>query len=245
MTRPPEVAEGVYRLGTMWINFYLVAEDEQFTLIDAGYPGYWKCLVDGVEALGARLGAIEAVIVTHHHADHVGVAERLRSTASASVFAGERDAWIVTGRYPSHPNPGFYRQCSWRPGGIRFLAHSAAAGGGRYRPVTRVETVAQEASLDLPGHPRVIPTPGHTAGHLSIALDDRGVLLTGDALANFDYVSGRRGIGLHRLNDDREMALASLGRLDGVHAQTVLVAHGDPWTEGLDRALEITRATEA
>jgi hypothetical protein len=38
--RPPEVAEGVYKLGTKWLNFYLVEEDGKFTLIDAGYPGY-------------------------------------------------------------------------------------------------------------------------------------------------------------------------------------------------------------
>jgi hypothetical protein len=34
---PREVAEGVYRLGTKWLNFYLVEEDGEFTLIDAGY----------------------------------------------------------------------------------------------------------------------------------------------------------------------------------------------------------------
>src|SRR5215218_6044745 len=242
--RPPEVADGVYRLGTRWINFYLVAEDGEFTLIDAGYPGYWKYLVGAVEALGTGLEAIRAVIVTHHHADHAGTAERLRSTAGTRVLVGEGDAWIVLGRYPSHASPGFYRQCSWRPSGIRFLAHSAAAGGARYRPVQGVETVAGGQALDLPGHPRAIRTPGHTAGHLSVALEDRGVLLTGDALANFDYVSGKQRLGLHRLNDDREVALGSLSRLDGVGADIVLFAHGEPWTDGLARALQIVRERE-
>jgi len=243
--RPPEVAESVYRLGTKWINFYLVAEDGDFTLIDAGYPGYWKYLVDAVDGLGACLEAIQAVIVTHHHADHAGTAERLRLTAGAPVLVGEGDAWIVAGRYRSHASPGFYRQCSWRPSGIRFLAHSAAAGGAKYRPVESVDTVAEDLALELPGHPRIIRTPGHTAGHLSIALEDRGVLLSGDALASFDYVSGRRGLGLHRLNDDREIALASLSRLDPIAAGVVLFAHGDPWTGGLNRALQIVREREA
>jgi glyoxylase-like metal-dependent hydrolase (beta-lactamase superfamily II) len=243
--RPPEVAEGVYRLGTGWISFYLLAADGEFTLVDAGYPGYWRYLAGAVESLGASLEAIRAVIVTHHHADHAGTAERLRSTAGARVLAGAGDAWIIAGRYPSHASPGFYRQCARHASGLRFLAHSAAAGGARYRPVGEIETVAEDRTLALPGRPRLIRTPGHTAGHLSVALEDRGVLLTGDALANLDYVSGNPGLGLHRLNDDRELALGSLIRLDGVGADILLFAHGEPWTDGLARALQIVREREA
>jgi glyoxylase-like metal-dependent hydrolase (beta-lactamase superfamily II) len=239
--RPPEIAEGVYRLGTRWINFYLVAEQGEFTLIDAGYPGYWKYLSAAIHAFGARPEAVRAVIVTHHHADHAGTAERLRSTAGSRVLVGEGDAWIVAGKYPSHASPGFYRQSSFRTSGIRFLAHSALAGGAKYRPVLSLEALKQDQTLDLPGRPRVIHTPGHTAGHYSVALPERGVLLAGDALATFDYVIGTRGIALHRLNDDRKIALASLDRLDAVDAEFVLPAHGEPWTGGSSRALEIAR----
>jgi glyoxylase-like metal-dependent hydrolase (beta-lactamase superfamily II) len=175
--RPPEVAKGVYRLGTSWINSYLVEEDAEFTLIDAGYPGYWKHLAAAIDVLGARLEAIRAVIVTHHHADHAGTAERLRSTAGARVLVGEGDAWIVAGKCPSHANPGFYRQSAVRRSGIRFLAHSALAGGAKYRPVRSLETLTKDQTLDLPGRPRVIHTPGHTAGHYSVALPERAVLL--------------------------------------------------------------------
>jgi glyoxylase-like metal-dependent hydrolase (beta-lactamase superfamily II) len=240
---PRELAEGVYRLGTKWLNFYLVEEDGEFTLIDAGYAGYWRHLTDAVEALGTSLEAIREVILTHHHVDHVGIAQRLRSTVGARVLVGEGDRWIVAGKYPSHANPGFYRQASWRPSGIRFIAHSAAAGGGKYRPVEDVEALNEEQTLDLSGRLRVVSTPGHTGGHHSLALEDRGVLFSGDALASFDYVSGTRGIGLHRLNDDRETALASLARLDPIDANVVLFGHGAPWTDGLPRAFEIARGT--
>ncbi|HEY3191951.1 MAG TPA: MBL fold metallo-hydrolase [Solirubrobacterales bacterium] len=238
---PPEVADRVYRLGTRWINFHLVEDEGEFTLVDAGYPGYWKHLDGAIEALGTTLGSIRAVIVTHHHADHAGTAERLRSSAGARVFVGEADAWIVAGKYPSHASPGFYRRCTWHRSGLGFLAHSAAAGGAKYRPVQDIEVMREDRTLDLPGRPHVIHTPGHTAGHYSVALRDRGVLLSGDAMATFDYVTGRRGIGLHPLNDDREIALSSLDRLDQVDAETVVVAHGDPWTQGLRRAIEIIR----
>jgi glyoxylase-like metal-dependent hydrolase (beta-lactamase superfamily II) len=239
---PPEVAEGVYRLGTRWINFYLVAEGGEFTLVDAGYPGYWKHLAAATVALGTTPDAIRGVILTHHHADHVGTAAHLKSRGRTGVFVGAGDAWIVSGRYPSHANPGFYRDCCWRPSGMGFLAHSAAAGGAKYRPVEDVEALEAAAGIDdLPGRPRVITTPGHTAGHHSVSLPGRGALLAGDAIANFDYATGRSGLGQHRFNDDRGLAFASLERLDGVDAEIVLPGHGDPWTGGLARALEIIR----
>jgi len=115
------------------------------------------------------------------------------------------------------------------------------AGGARYRPVAELEDLREDQILDVPGRPLVIRTPGHTAGHNSVALPERGVLLAGDALANLDYATGRRAVGLHRFNDDREMARVSLSRLDGVAADTVLFGHGDPWTGGLARALELAR----
>jgi glyoxylase-like metal-dependent hydrolase (beta-lactamase superfamily II) len=240
--RPSEVAEGVYRLGTRWVNFYLVADGAEYTLVDSGYPGYWTYLSAAIDALGRSPEAIQAVIVTHHHADHAGIAERVRSSGGARIMAGEGDAWIVAGKYRSHASPGFYRRCSIRASGLRFLAHSAVAGGARYRPVQSVESLKEEeATLDLPGRPRVIHTPGHTAGHYSVALPERGVLLAGDALATFDYVTGKRRVGLHPLNDDRDIALASLDRLAAVDAETVLPAHGDPWTGGLRRAIEMTQ----
>jgi glyoxylase-like metal-dependent hydrolase (beta-lactamase superfamily II) len=239
--KPPEVGEGVYRLGTKWVNFYLVEDGGEFTLIDAGYPGYWKHLVRAVDALGTRLEAIRAVILTHHHADHAGTAAQLRATVGARVLVGAEDAWIVGGRYPSHANPGFYLQSPWRRSGLGFLAHSAVVGGAKYRPVPDVESLGGDKTLELPGKPRVIHTPGHTGGHRSVVLHDRGVFFSGDAMATFDYISGRRGLGQHRLNDDRELALASLDRLDPIEAEVVLAAHGDPWTSGLQRALATVR----
>ena len=124
----------------------------------------------------------------------------------------------------------------------RYLAHTVAAGGARYRPVERIEPLSDDTVLDVPGRPRVIPTPGHTAGHCSVSLADRGVLFAADAMVNFDYASGESGLRQHRFNEDRAQARASLARLDDLDAGTVLFGHGDPWLEGSRRALELVRA---
>jgi glyoxylase-like metal-dependent hydrolase (beta-lactamase superfamily II) len=239
--KPAEVAGGVLRLGTKWVNFYLLVDQGEATLIDAGYPGYWPQVSEALGALGLPNDSLSAVVVTHHHVDHVGTAEQCRREAGATVYVHEADAPIVRGERRSHVPPGFYRQ-SWRPSMARYLAHTVAAGGGRYRRVDRVEALSDELVLDVPGRPRVIPTPGHTAGHCSVFVEDRGVLVAADAMVNFDYASGETGLRPHRFNEDRAQALASLAQLDGVDAEVVLFGHGDPWTQGSSRALEIVRA---
>lgn len=238
--KPRTVADGVYRVGTRWANFYLVSEDGAFTLIDAGYPRYWTRLLRAVQGLGSTPNAIRAVVVTHHHIDHVGTAKRLRSEAGSRVFVHEGDAPIVTGDRPSHVPPGFYRQ-SWRPSMANYLLHSAMTGGASYRPVPSVEALGEDQVLDVPGRPRIIYTPGHTRGHCSVLLPERGVLFSGDAMVNFDYATGRDGLRQHRFNEDRELALASLDRLDAHDAEIVLFGHGDPWTRGSGKALELVR----
>jgi glyoxylase-like metal-dependent hydrolase (beta-lactamase superfamily II) len=238
--KPHEVADGVFRLGTKWANFYLLVDGTEATLIDAGYPRYWPQVREALGDLGLPQSAVSAVVVTHHHVDHVGTAEQCRR-AGATVYVHPADAEIVRGGRRSHVPPGFYRQ-SWRPSMARYLAHTVAAGGARYRSVADVELLGDDRVLDAPGRPRVVPTPGHTAGHCSVLVEDRGVLFAADAIVNFDYASGETGLRPHRFNEDREQALASLDRLEKLDAGTVLFGHGDPWTQGSRQALEVVRS---
>jgi glyoxylase-like metal-dependent hydrolase (beta-lactamase superfamily II) len=235
-----EVAHGVYRLGTRWANFYLVTDGDESILVDAGYPRYWQQVEAAMSEVGQHVRNLSTVLVTHHHVDHVGTAQHLRSLSGARVLVHERDAPMVRGQRRSHVPPGFYRH-SWRPSMARYLIHTVAAGGAQYRPVPEAEPWSADRTLDLPGRPGIIATPGHTAGHCSVALEERGVLFAGDAMVSFDYATGTHGVALHRFNEDRNAALTAIDRLDGVYAEIVLFGHGDPWTKGLPRAQQIVR----
>ena len=117
-----------------------------------------------------------------------------------------------------------------------MYAHSADA------EIVRATAARTFRPLDVPGRPRVVETSGHTAGHCSVAVEDRGVLFAADAMVNFDYASGESGPRPHRFNEARAQALASLGRLEDVEAEIVLFGHGDPWTEGARGTVELVRA---
>lgn len=233
-----QIAPGVHRLGTKFINYYVIEEGGRLTLVDAGLPGYALFLLDFLSASGHALDDVEAVVLTHGHVDHVGFAERLRAAEGSRVLVHEADGPLVAGteRTPMPRGP-------LTPHLIRYILHGVRFGGLRFPAVLEAETFEDGDTLDVPGRPRVIHTPGHTKG--SCSLQSGRVLFAGDALATVDIMTGTPGMRIAPsfVNDDSEQALRSLDRLVGLDVDTVLVGHGEPWTDGIDEAVRQARET--
>jgi len=234
--RFPEVADGVLRMGTELINWYLVAADDGVILVDAGAPGYRSQLEPGLARIGRTLGDVRAVVLTHGDADHKGFAEKLRSEQGVPVYVHAADDELTrTGR-------GRKREASFLP----YLRHPATwrliAGfvrGGRPRHVERVETYSDGDVLEVPGRPRAIHAPGHSPGCVALHFEHRSLLFVGDVLFEYNVLTGRRGpqIGPAGFNESSDQALRSLSRLESVEAETVLFGHGDPWKDGTESAV--------
>jgi glyoxylase-like metal-dependent hydrolase (beta-lactamase superfamily II) len=238
-----QVADGVHRLTQGVVSFYLIEEGGRLLLVDAGAPGDWGLLVEAVAALGRRLDDLEAVLLTHAHADHIGTAERARTTAGARVLVHQADAETArTGK--SVRNDGRVRSYLLRAEFYRTLFSLARRGATRIVPVREVTTFADGETLDLPGRPRAVHAPGHSPGSAALLLEGHGVLLTGDVLATRNPLTGRDGpqIMPSGLNNDTPQALRSLAALDGIRAGLLLPGHGEPWTGGMDEALRLARA---
>ena len=80
---------------------------------------------------------------------------------------------------------------------------------------------------------RIIGTPGHTAGHVSVFDPSTGVLVAGDALRTADGLTGSDP----RYTADETQAAASVRKLADLDVRTVLPGHGDPLTTGAAEAL--------
>ena len=99
----------------------------------------------------------------------------------------------------------------------------------------------------MPGRPRVIHTPGHTAGSAVLSLADREVLIVGDTLATLSLSSGESGPQLlpSFMNEDHDRALASLEKIEPVNARWVLPGPGLPWEGSPKQAVKLARQIEA
>ncbi len=232
-----EIAPGVFRVGTTYVGCYAVEEGGAFTFIDTGLPRFWQQMARLLASRNATLSAVKAVVLTHHHDDHRGNAERLRTRAGATVLVHQDDLGAVMrkGKPPRFP--------LWQPRVLHYFLHVMTNGAAWVAPVAHASSFGDEEILDVPGRPRVIHTPGHTAGNAAMSLEDRGVLIVGDALATIDLVSGETGPRLlpRFLNDDYDLALASLRKLEQVKARWVLPGHGLPWEGSPQQAVKLAR----
>ena len=239
--RLTQVAPGVHRLDSVYTNWYLLEAGGRLTVLDAGLPGDWSGFSSALSRLGHTPADIDAVLITHHHPDHAGNAERLRSSG-ARVLSHPADAPYVRGE--KHlSNRGVVRFL-WRPWYARYMLRYVAKGITRTPPVAELDKLADGEVLDVPGSPRVVHAPGHTAGSCALFLEDRSLLFSGDALVTLDVARGPRGRtgpqivrGPH--TEDADLAVQSLDVLAATNAQTVLPGHGEPWPDGVKSAVDI------
>lgn len=238
-----EVAPGIRRLGNGLINVYLLEEAGGVTIVDTGAPGYYSHdLPAELRAMGRRLDDIRAVVLTHAHSDHLGFAERIRRERSVPIRIHTADAELARGEVKPLRDPAAPGLRAIRPGPLLgFLIYAARLGALRTPPVLEVATFDDGATLDLPGAPRVVHVPGHTAGSAALVVSARNAIFVGDALATRNVLSGSTGPQLAPFGGDLRQAYDSLARLDGIDVQTVLPGHGQPWNGGLASALAKVR----
>jgi glyoxylase-like metal-dependent hydrolase (beta-lactamase superfamily II) len=236
-----EVAPGIHRLGNELVNFYVVEDGERLMLVDAGLRGFLGQLEEFLDT--RSLASVEAVLLTHAHGDHVGIAEPVRA-AGATVYVHEGDAEMArTGKYPARERslrPYFRHGATWA-----LLWMGLRNGAARSVKIAEVTPFRDDAALELPGRPIVVPTPGHSAGQVAFHFPDRGALIVGDALCTRNPLTGRVGPQLMpgAFSISSTQAMASLERIEGLDAGVMLVGHGDPWTGGV--AAAVARAREA
>ena len=251
----PLPVPGVHRLGDDMVNFYLVEDGPELLLVDAGLPRHFPQLTRLLERLGRSLPDINAVLLTHGHVDHLGIAERVRRESGAPVWVHPADAAAL--KRPTRPAPGaepegsLVRYLVRRPVAIGLAWHMMRSGALATSPVHSYEALSTGSgqSLDLPGRPRIVAVPGHTPGSVAVhfSLTSHTVVLTGDALVTSDGIAGRTGPSIVNagFTHDTAQALDSLEALAGLDAEVVLPGHGEPFTGGVSEAVRLARLAGA
>lgn len=216
------------------VNTYLLEDEQGVTLIDAGIPGLWRELITELDAMGRSLDDIRGVVLTHADDDHLGFAERLRTDHGVTIYVHEADAPQAQGEVKKK-NPSWGKM---RVGPtLSFLWYAGRRGGLSVTSVGEVTTVQDGDVLDLPGGPRVVHTPGHSPGSISIYCPTVDALFVGDAMTTRHVLTGVEGPQPAPFTLDPESALKSIERWLDFDVRWVLPGHGYPWEGGTQTAV--------
>jgi glyoxylase-like metal-dependent hydrolase (beta-lactamase superfamily II) len=172
-----QLAPNVYRIptfGRSGINsFAFVDADGSVTLVDCGLASAPKKLVHGLIEIGKRPQDVTRIILTHVHSDHVGGAHAMSLVTEAPVAVHAADAEYATAGRPPAADSSLL--------GGRLVNRLP---GRKFPPVEVGQRLADREVLDVGGGLRVVHTPGHSPGHVSLLHLPTRVLITGDALFN-------------------------------------------------------------
>lgn len=167
-----------------YVLTYAIELPDGVALIDTGWPvdGAWDILVAGLAEAGFAMADVRAVLVTHHHPDHAGLAERVRRASGAWVGMHAAEAQAID-QVDAEALVRYLRD--WMLGRGAPLAQ-AQAGTIPFDlgelALNRPDRLIEDGDQPLAPHVplRAVWTPGHTAGHLCFHDEAAGLLFAGD-----------------------------------------------------------------
>jgi glyoxylase-like metal-dependent hydrolase (beta-lactamase superfamily II) len=239
--QPTYVADGVVRMGTDLVSWYLIEDDGRVTILDTGVPSYVSQLDGGLSLLGRARADVAAIVLTHGHSDHIGFAEPLRAELGVPVYVHRGDENLTATKQSSGTKESSMLPYLRYPHAWKLLAHFASSGTPS--GVRSLRTFDDGDELDVPGRPRALHTGGHTTGHTVFVLESRSVLFLGDLLCTRNPLTGGRGPQLmpRAFNLSSGTMLDSLSKLETLDVDTLLFGHGEPWTQGVAEAMRRVR----
>jgi glyoxylase-like metal-dependent hydrolase (beta-lactamase superfamily II) len=202
--------------------------------VDAGAPNKVDDFLSGLQRASIRPEDVQLVVITHGHWDHIGSARDLKSATGAKLAMHEREiAWLEQSLTPHPPGVTLWGRI------LAFIAKTFVMPLIKVPPA-EVDVPLGDEGLSLsdygiPG--RVLYTPGHSSGSVSILLDS-GEAFVGDLAMNTFPL--RLSPGLPVLAEDPAAVIASWELLLEAGATEVYPAHGKPFpAEVMRRAIAV------
>jgi len=214
---------------------YLVPGKDGYLLIDGGYRAWDRWFFTQLKRAGIRPHQIRLAVITHVHFDHVGTLPAVKARCGCPIAVHAREAGLlVSGKVvippgTNRPGKSVKKLTDWYPGATSRLC--------AFKPVKPDILISATVSLENLGFDaRVIPTPGHTEGSLSI-LTSTGKAFVGDIAVNMPLFGQQRYRSPFGYSPG-EMA-ESLQHLIREGARKIYPAHGRPFdvTKWLEKTL--------
>ena len=227
------------------VYVFVFKKDDGFIMLDAGLNTNesFNALLAGLKELGYELKQLKKLIISHYHLDHCGLAVRLQKLTSAPVYLHENDRKILLffkehiEGYPEKVKD-FY--CSY--GVPENIMKNIASELYGYRalllgPTETVHINDGDIFEIEDGYLKVVHTPGHTPGHISLFYPEKKIFFGADFLLQDEWPHG--GIyphtaGYNPIGD----YLKSLEKVKALEPEVIIPSHKEPIYDPIKRIEE-------
>jgi len=163
-------------------NAVYLLDGETTALVDTGValPDVREELETGLAEHGVEFGGVDAIVLTHWHPDHAGLAGEIQAESGADVYVHEADAPLVDGTATPLTEDRDLQRTVFDRWGLPEADQSrlteffdAVSGDLSGRPAD-VTTLVDGDVVDVGGVTlEAVHLPGHTAGLTGFAFDPR------------------------------------------------------------------------
>lgn len=227
------------------VNTYLLEGDDGWVLVDTGWdtPSAFQSLQNQLRDIGLDFRDITRIVITHVHADHFGLAGKIKKLSGAEVAMHRSEAetvqsryrdmdllleqmgnWLRTNGVPEDELPSLQNVSMGMAKLVNPVDPDRLLSGGETIPV-------KDSSL------KVFWCPGHSPGHICLHDQERKLLFAGDHI----LPEITPNVGLHVQSGPNPLGgyLKSLEVLSELDVEKVLPGHEYIFTNFQQRIREL------
>jgi len=209
----------VIKVRSTFVNSFIIY-GERAVIVDTGVPGYDAAILSAMEKYGVKPADVSMILITHGHHDHYGSAVALKQKIGAPVAIHKDDSEALR----AGVNPKLI------PFGIQGKIMVGLTGMMKMPEKGIEPDILIEGEMDLSKYGiagKVVPTPGHTRGSVSVLLDG-GCALIGDLI--FGGFIRKKAPGFPPLGYDRQEVYRSIQKVLDFNPKIIYAGHGGPFT---------------
>jgi glyoxylase-like metal-dependent hydrolase (beta-lactamase superfamily II) len=218
---------GIYPIKLGVARCYLLQGDG-IIMIDGGAPNQAKCFLKALERLSIQPRDLRLLVLTHGHWDHIGSAKDIKEITGAKIAMHKREKdWLEKSLKPLPPGVTLW--------GKIFAKIMAMFMPFVHISATNVDIILGDEEFSLAEFGiagKVISTPGHSPGSVSIVLDT-GDAFVGDLAMNAFPM--RLSPGLPIFAEDLQKVKDSWKLILNYGVKMIYPAHGNPFSAEIMR----------